>query len=340
MEFKSRISYNFISKVLVAIIALCIAIFGVFKTSYISEGFVFIYIAVFFIVILRLIMYRRYIYLHFFKKPVLVIDESYIYDVVAGIKYYLKDIDFVYENNAYLYIKLHYPAEYLNKIGDPIKRFILNVDYEPNAKETPYKINLDFVKVDLNVLLELLDDFTIKATQAEIHTGKSGDAITFNFKWGRTLNLRVFQLTLFSLIMIVYAFGSHKDYTIAFIYMFTLVTLTPGLIKAFVYSGQKKSTLSANGSFIFDQYKNIKYYWADIEEINVSDDFLFVKLFEPEKYIRDVKNPFSKFFKRAGYYLFKIRPSYSINMNIIDVKKEEKTKFLDMLNEFSMAATE
>jgi len=243
MEFKGRISFNFISKMLVVIVALGIAVFGIFKTSYNSDGYVFIYIVFFFIAAIRPILYRRYIYLILCRKPVLVINESYIYDVATEIKYYLKDIDLVYEHNAYLYVRLHHPSEYLNKIGDPIKRFILNLDYEPNAKETPYKINLDLVKIDLNVLFELLDDFTAKATQSEKPTTKGGDAVTFYFKWGRGLNFRLFQLTLFSLIAILYSFGSHKNYIIVALYFLILVALAPQLIKSFYYWSQKKISI-------------------------------------------------------------------------------------------------
>jgi hypothetical protein len=101
---------------------------------------------------------------------------------------------------------------------------------------------------------------------------------------------------------------------------------------------KNKPAFTANISFIFDQYQNTKYYWEDIEEVIASDDYLQIKLTEPLKYLDKIGNPSRKFMKKLGYKLFKIKPSYSINIGILNIEKGGDEEFVEALNQFSITA--
>jgi len=273
----------------------------------------------------------------FYKRPALITTEDYIYDVVADIKYSRQDIEEIYEKNAYLYITLNAPMAYLNKIGDPVKRLIANIDYEPDSKETSYKINLDLIDIDQDTLWEILDDYDIKTIATENLNVK--DSITYGLKWGRNFWSWLFGMLVGLIAIIFNLFGHYKDYVIGSIYLFLIIIIVlPRLNKLCYFWIKKKPTLSVNESFIFDQYDDVKYYWKDIAEIIASEDLLQIKLYEPEKYIDKVKNPFRRFIKQIWYKHFNKNPSYSINLDMVDIKEEERKKFIDTLNALSLAA--
>lgn len=93
--------------------------------------------------------------------------------------------------------------------------------------------------------------------------------------------------------------------------------------------------LTANESFIFDHYENIKYYWDDIEEADSVGRSLQIHLFEPQKYFKEIKSPFYRFFSKLNYKLFKAKSIYTIDLSMLDTDKGE---LLNTLNDFSIAA--
>jgi hypothetical protein len=165
MEFKARASSTFVMNMILIALAMGMGIFSFFYTGFRYDFFKYSYILWLSIGFVRLRTYRRYIYLVLYNKPTLVVNESYIYDLANEIKYYWEDIDEIYEDNAYLYIKLYKPGEYAGKIGGPIKKFINGLI--SNLYNTPFVINVDMVDIHLVALLEILDDYSIKANEIE-----------------------------------------------------------------------------------------------------------------------------------------------------------------------------
>jgi hypothetical protein len=334
MEFKTRISYKFASML---VMALALAVFGFFYFDDIYGSANLIYILLWLFVVIRLMFYRRYIYLYLSKKPALVTSEKFIYDVVKRIKYDRIDIETTYADNGYLYIQLHDPAVYLKKIGDPAWRLMINFLHEPNSEKKPFKIDLDLIKIGDDEVTEIIESYEAIDPAEENNTDVS-EPITYRFKWGRSAGFLAFQLILFSAIVALNFFGSHKDYYLAFFILFVaIVTVLPQVIKFFYFWIGNKPVLTANRSFIFDQFKNIKYYWNDIDEIVVTGEYMAVKLYHPEKYLDEVRNPVQRFFKKWRYNRFHKKPNYGINMDIISVRAEEYNNFLNTLNQFSIA---
>jgi len=164
MEFKIRYSNTFVMNIILMILALFMTgldfFFPVFK-----EGFLhYQYGAWLLLFLTSFIQYRKYLFIGLTDKPVLIINEVYINDLARNTKYYWCDIREVYEKNGYLRIILYNPTNYLSSFHNAIKRFwakhLVN-----SKKRTPYIINIDVVDVNPNVLLELLDDYSIEAAQ-------------------------------------------------------------------------------------------------------------------------------------------------------------------------------
>jgi hypothetical protein len=165
MEFKTRISSTFIMNMFLIALALGMAVISFFYASFRYPFFHYSYLIWLIIAYVRFRTYRRYIYLILNNKPVLIINESYVYDGAKKIKYYWKDIEEVYDDNAYLYLKLHNPEEYLNKLGNPANRFTSEVF--SNVHKTPFVINTDMVNVNANVFLEILNNYSDQAFDLE-----------------------------------------------------------------------------------------------------------------------------------------------------------------------------
>ena len=55
-------------------------------------------------------------------KFVLTVNVISVHDLVKNIKYDWKDIEEIYEKNAYLYIKLYKPTDYMKYLRGPIGR--------------------------------------------------------------------------------------------------------------------------------------------------------------------------------------------------------------------------
>jgi hypothetical protein len=164
MEFEIRQSGIFIMNMFLIIMAVFMAVFSFFYQGFRFSIYHYSFILWLVLGLARLFLYWKYIPLILSKKTALIVNESFIYDLADGIKYNWKDIRSVEEENAYLYIKLNNSDEYLANIQNPLKRFFKSIISEP------FKINIDMIKINANVLLEILDDYSMQAEEME-HSG-------------------------------------------------------------------------------------------------------------------------------------------------------------------------
>jgi hypothetical protein len=100
----------------------------------------------------RGVNYWKYFILSLRGKPVIIITDRYIADEANQIKYYWNDILGLTEQNLYLYIKLRDPNTYLKKVRNPLRRFLIGVS------GPQFRLNLDLVKCDPDVLIELIEE--------------------------------------------------------------------------------------------------------------------------------------------------------------------------------------
>ncbi len=166
VEFKIRISNRLIMNVCLIILGSIMAVWSFFAFQHYAGVLRYVFIPWAIIALMRFSNYGKYLYTAVKGSPALIINENYIYDVVNNIKYNWKDIEEVYEENSYLYIDLCNPGNYAANISNPIKKMQITAGLGDNVA-TPFKINIDVVNVDRTVLLELLDKYSIQATETE-----------------------------------------------------------------------------------------------------------------------------------------------------------------------------
>ncbi len=152
MEFYVRQSGAFVLNILMAVIA---GFMAAFSLVWFWNSIGFLHYS--FIVWLTLALVRGYNYFNYFvlsinKKPVLIINEICISDEANQIKYYWQDILGLTEQNLYLYIKVKNPDAYLQRISNPVRKFIIGVS------GPSFRLNLDLIKCEPEVLIELIDD--------------------------------------------------------------------------------------------------------------------------------------------------------------------------------------
>ena len=152
MEFDVRQSGAFVFNILLTLIAGFMAVFSpVFFWN--TTGFMhYSFILWLIIALIRGYNYFNYFILSINKKPVLIINDACISDEANQIKYYWDDILAMREENLYLYIKVKNPNAYLKRISNPLRKFIVG------ASGPTFRLNLDLIKCDPEVLIELIDD--------------------------------------------------------------------------------------------------------------------------------------------------------------------------------------
>lgn len=121
------------------------------------------YIPCILIVLLTVATCYREVYAVIAGKPILTVDDTFIYDFAGDVKYYWKDIREIYERDSFLFIDLYHPEEYLNKIGNPAKRLKVKLWFKPDSKRSSFVINIDNVAKDPTELLKILNDYSIEA---------------------------------------------------------------------------------------------------------------------------------------------------------------------------------
>ena len=156
MEFKVRLSNVFIMNIFMIVLAIIMAIVCYFS-KFPNKFFNYSYILWLFIAYSRLRAYGRYFYLFATGRSALFVNSNYIEDLTKGVKYYWNDILEINEENAYLYISLNDPKEYLKQIKWTSRNFIKEII--SNAYDTPFIINADVLNVNLNALLLINNNY-------------------------------------------------------------------------------------------------------------------------------------------------------------------------------------
>lgn len=165
MNFKIRFGTMFIGQIIMAFCFLLVGLMDVIAPIF-KDGFRhYTYILSFLIVVLNLFQCYRHIYAAVFNKYVLCVNESYIYDFIGDVKYYWKDIEEINEKSGFLTVKLYKPVDYLDKLRNPFKRFKVKLWFKPGEKRSSFLIDIDSVAADPDELLELLNEYSIKAEQ-------------------------------------------------------------------------------------------------------------------------------------------------------------------------------
>ncbi len=152
MEFDVRQSGAFVFNILLALVAGFMTVFSLVFFWH-TDGFIhYSFIIWLIIALVRGYNYYNYFVLSINKKPVLIINEICISDEASQIKYYWEDILSMTEQNLYLYIKVKNPEAYLQRINNPFRKIIIG------ASGPSFRLNLDMIKCDSQVLIELIDD--------------------------------------------------------------------------------------------------------------------------------------------------------------------------------------
>jgi len=161
MEFQTRISGTFVMNMTFILLAFCMAAYGAVYPILSPSYFHYLYMVWLIIGFTRLIVYRKYFNFVAGRKTILVVNGSFIYDLANDIKYNWDDINSVYEDNAYLYINLLDPDVYLAAIKNPFKRLKEKLTGES------FRINIDMVNINADVLLEILEEYSDEAIEIE-----------------------------------------------------------------------------------------------------------------------------------------------------------------------------
>jgi len=165
MAFNFRFSFFLLLQLFLIAGMFCLAGLGIFSPVF-KHGFLHYSYIIYTLTAFALIsqIYRP-TYAGLFAKPILVANENYIYDFNHDVKYYWKDIREVYKKGSFLFIKLYHPENYLDKIGNPQRRFVTKLWFKPNSKRSFFFINIDFVDADQALLLKKLDNYRIQALE-------------------------------------------------------------------------------------------------------------------------------------------------------------------------------
>ena len=167
MEFKTRLSGFLFFQILLILALLSDATLDllspVFKTGFLHYNFIIYYLAG----ITWLLRIYRQIYSLITGKPILTINENYLYDFIDDIKYDWKDVEEIEEKQGFIYIKLYKPINYLNKIGNWHRRWVKKKWFNPTGKHSLFTIDSSLIAEDPNKLLEILNDYSLKAEGIE-----------------------------------------------------------------------------------------------------------------------------------------------------------------------------
>jgi|SRR6185503_12940481 len=79
----------------------------------------------------------------------------------------------------------------------------------------------------------------------------------------------------------------------------------------FVLSVNKKPVLIVDEICISDEANQIKYYWEDILGMTEQNLYLYIKVKDPDAYLRRISNPVRKFIIGAS------GPSFRLNLDLI-----------------------
>ncbi|MCO5950264.1 STM3941 family protein [Mucilaginibacter flavidus] len=104
--------------------------------------------------------FKKNLILKLTNKPVLIINEDFVFDIASNRKYDWDDIKEIYGENSSIYIVLYQPEKYKQKPSNGLERWNAKIDKNPS-----FTINTGFVSARINTLLEVLDEYSIKAAK-------------------------------------------------------------------------------------------------------------------------------------------------------------------------------
>jgi hypothetical protein len=103
-------------------------------------------------------LFKKYLILKLTNKPVLIINEVFVHDVPSNLKHDWDDIKEIYGENSSIYVVLYQPEKYIKRQSNALKRWIAKID-----RNSPRGINTGLINARINTLLEILNDYSIKA---------------------------------------------------------------------------------------------------------------------------------------------------------------------------------
>lgn len=104
----------------------------------------------------------KYWYKKIFKKPVLIINNEYIFERFDNVKYYWTDVKEVVMTGNYLFIHLYKPWKYIFRINNPLKILIAITSLCIFKKISPFYISLYPIEIkSLDDLLIDLDEHSL-----------------------------------------------------------------------------------------------------------------------------------------------------------------------------------
>jgi hypothetical protein len=156
--------------------------------------------------------------------------------------------------------------------------------------------------------------------------------MTYYVKLGKYFFIQLFWLIYSS----IWVYKGYKFIYWDLIFATFAVIVIPKILSAVYLKLFKKPAITVNEDYIFDHYKIMKYYWEDIDEVIASDAMLDIRLKEPQKYFKKIKNPFRIIFILLKYKVFKNQSLFTIDVQLLDIEKGKNKAFLDKLDELSI----
>ena len=130
------------------------------------------------------------------------------------------------------------------------------------------------------------------------------------------------------------------DYFGTGLFLLLMILLLPGIIKSLYLKFTKKPILTVGDQYIFDRYSNIKYYWEDIEYLELSDNSLQVNLYQPAAYFSNIRNPFWRLLTIFKYKYLKGKSLYLVDTDRLALTTGQNGVLRDVLDYYSAQAQE
>ena len=145
-----------------------------------------------------------------------------------------------------------------------------------------------------------------------------------------------FVLSLVNLVKYYY----RGDYFGTGLFLFIVVVILPRIIRSLYLKIKKKPVLAVTNQYVFDCYSNIKYYWEDIEYVELSDNSLQVNLYQPAAYFSNIRNPFWRLLTIFKYKYLKGKSLYLIDTDRLALTTGQNGALRDVLDYYSAQAQE
>ena len=166
MKYYFRLSGGFLRQIVGPLLFLVLCLVNLVgpRRSHTDSFFFYVYLsgAIIWLLLTVITFSRTYtvIKLALKKEPLLEANEIWLYDYVSGRKFYWDDIEEVISDNNVLEVKIHNSSQYLSAPKNLFRRLF----YKKKSKEV-FKIDLRYLKANLENLTTTLNQFSIKAME-------------------------------------------------------------------------------------------------------------------------------------------------------------------------------